>query len=182
MENSGHRTVRVAVFTHAGWISGLMHVPQDRTLLAEINEGGSFFRLTDASLPLEEYTRDFFAVLAREATMVIPLEVGDQYASRSVPDGITPRQIVCLLEEGTVLCNLDVLEGCRVSDHLLNHEGFITIREIHAPVMELPQGMIEPIPVAYLNSQRIIGVTESDAMKADPQVDDQETLSTFSEI
>lgn len=181
MSNTGHRAVRVAIFTHAGWINGLIHVAPDRTLLTEINEGGSFFRLTEVSLPLEEYTRDFFAILARETTMVIPMETGDQYGSPAVPNGTESREVVCLLQEGTMLCHLDVLEGCRVSDHLLNHEGFITIREIRAPMMELPPGTIEPIPIAYLNSQRIIGVTESDAMKADAPKE-EELATTFSEI
>jgi hypothetical protein len=93
---------------------------------------------------------------------------------------MVPHEIVCLLQEGTMLCILDVLEGCRVSDHLLNHEGFIAIREVRAPMMELPPGTIEPISIVYLNTQRIIGVTQTDAMKADAPV--EEPTALFSEI
>lgn len=179
MNDASHPTSRVAIYTHAGWITGLIHLHPGRTLLSEINEGGSFFRLTDVSLPLEEARRGFFAVLAREATMVLPLDAAELYAARTEPNGTMPHEVAILLQEGTMLGLIDVLEGCRVSDHLLNREGFLTVRDIRVPIMELPPGVIEPIPIGYLNSSRIIGLTETDAMRADAALD--EPASIFSE-
>lgn len=180
MQNVGQRTTNVAVYSRAGWITGTIHIGADQTLLGELNDGGSFFRLTGVQLPMEEGKRDFFAIHAREATIVLPLETSMQYSDREPPNETMRHEVSCLMQEGTILCSIDVLEGCRVSDYLLNHHGFIPIRESHMPVMELPTVVVEPIPIAYLNTSRIIGLAETDSMKADPPP--EESKSIFTEV
>lgn len=182
METMAHHTVRVAIYTRAGWISGTIHVAPDRSLLEEMNEGGSFFRLTDVSLPLEDSTREFFAMHSNAAVMVLPLDSRDQYAGGKAPERTVQREIVALLAEGTLLCKIDVPEGSRVSDYLLGQSGFFPIRESHMPMMETPPGLIEPIPIAFLNVSRIIGVTEASPMQADMQPGlEDDTDGIFSE-
>ncbi len=175
MQNTDLRTVLVAIYTPAGWIRGTMHIGADQALLREINDGGSFFRLTEAQLPFEEGTRDFFAIQVGAASIVLPLETGEQYATKDPPPETSRRQVVCLLPEGTLLCHLDVPLEDRISDYLLEKGGFIPIRECTVPVMELPADVIQPLPIAYLNMEKIIGITETDAMTADRAEDDFET-------
>ena len=165
MEQPNQRTIPVAIFSRAGWVTGLLHVAPHTELAHYLEGDDRFFRLTSVLLPAEESERAFFAMHADEALMLVPLESRDQYV---VPaEGSTRKDIACLLGEGTLFGALDVPPGERVSDHLMSRRGFIQVRRCRTPLMELPAGLAEPLEMIYLNTRKIIGVAESNPVEID---------------
>lgn len=165
MSQAEQRTTAVGVFTRAGWVTGLLHIAAERDLGWYLDGEDRFFRLTEVQLPAEQAQREFFAVFADEALLVLPLESAEQYIAAT--DGSTRRDVACLLAEGTLFGSLDVPPDARVSDYLMSGRRFIPIRRCRTPLMELPPEVAEPIEMIYLNSKKIIGVTESNPIEAE---------------
>jgi hypothetical protein len=165
MSQEEQRTTAVGIFTRAGWVTGQLHIAADRDLGWYLDGDDRFFRLTEVQLPAEEAPRDFFAMFAEEALLVLPLENAEQYVA--APDGSTRRDIACLLAEGTLFGSLDVPPDTRVSDYLMAGRRFIPIRRCRTPLMELPPEVSEPIEMIFLNSKKVIGVTESNPVEAE---------------
>lgn len=165
MSQADQRTTAVGIFTRAGWVTGLLHIAAERDLGWYLDGEDRFFRLTEVQLPAEAAPREFFAMYADEALMVLPLETAEQFVP--VPEGSTRRDIGCLLAEGTLFGSLDVQPETRVSDYLMSGERFIRIRRCRTPLFELPPEVVEPIEMVYLNSRKIIGVTESNPVEAE---------------
>ena len=167
MSQHEQRTTPVGIFTRAGWVTGLLHVAAARDLAWYLDRDERFFRLTDVQLPAEAAPREFFAMLADEAVMVLPLDTAEQYLP--APEGSTRRDVGCLLGEGTLFGSLDVPPDARVSDYLMGGQRFIPIRRARTPLFELPAGVAEPLEMVYLNSRKIIGVTETNPVEAEQQ-------------
>ena len=176
MEQANQRSTPVSIFTRAGWITGSLHIAPEPELARYIGGDDRYFRLTAVQLPAEEAEREFFAMHADEALLVVPLEVREQYIP--APEGTTPRNIACLLGEGTLFGTLDVPADARVSDYLMGRRGFIPVRRCRTPLMELPADLAEPLELIYLNTRKVIGVAESNPveMEVRPQA------ALFSEI
>lgn len=165
MSQPVQRTTSVGIFTRAGWVTGLLHISAERDLGWYLDGDDRFFRLTEVQLPAEGAPREFFAMYAEEALMVLPLENAEQFLP--APEGSTRKDIGCLLAEGTLFGSLDVPPGERVSDYLMSGKRFIPIRRCRTPLFELPPEVSEPIEMIYLNSKKIIGVTESNPVESD---------------
>ena len=165
MEQANQRSIAVSVFTRAGWITGSLHIAPETQLGSYLDGNDRFFRLTEVQLPSEEGEREFFAMHADEALMLVPLEVKEQYVQAA--EGSTRRDIACLLGEGTLFGALDVPPGARVSDYLMSRTGFIPVRRCRTPLMELPADLAEPLEMIYLNTRKIIGVTESNPIEVE---------------
>ncbi|MFA6958886.1 MAG: hypothetical protein WC538_23690 [Thermoanaerobaculia bacterium] len=165
MSHPEQRTTAVGIFTRAGWVTGQLHLAAERDLGWYLDGDDSFFRLTEVQLPAEAAPRDFFAVYADEALLVLPLDNAEQYIA--VPEGTSRRDIACLLAEGTMFGSLDVPLDTRVSDYLTSGRRFIPIRRCRTPLMELPPEVVEPIEMIFLNSKKVIGVTESNPVEAE---------------
>lgn len=165
MDQESQRSTSVSIFTRAGWVTGSVHFAAERDLGWYLAGEDRFFRLTNVQLPAEEGEREFFAMYADEALMVVPLEIKEQY--RPAPEGSKRRDIACLLGEGTLFGALDVPPDARVSDYLMSGQGFIPVRRCRTPLMELPVGIAEPIELIYLNTRKVIGVAESNPVEVE---------------
>ena len=163
MEQANQRSTSVSIFTRAGWITGSLHIAPETELARYLEGDDRFFRLTDVQLPSEEGQREFFAMHVDEALLLVPRDVAAQYVA--VPEGSTHRDIACLLGEGTLFGALDVPSGTRVSDYLMSRKGFIPVRRCRTPLIELPAELAEPLEMIYLNTHKIIGVTESNPVE-----------------
>lgn len=175
MEQANQRSIAVSIFSRAGWITGSLHIAPETELARYLDGDDRFFRLTGVQLPSEESEREFFAMHADEALMLVPLEVKDQYVPPA--EGSTRRDIACLLGEGTLFGALDVPPGARVSDYLMSRRGFIPVRRCRTPLMELPADLAEPLEMIYLNTRKIIGVTESNPV----EIESRPQAAPFSE-
>ena len=69
------------------------------------------------------------------------------------------RRVSCLLPNGAVAGDLRVRDAVRVSDYLMQHEGFIVLRQCYFAGQE-PGAPAEPI--VLVDSGGLIGVTETD--------------------
>lgn len=165
MSQAEQRTTPVGIFTRAGWVTGQLHVASQRDLGWYLDGDDRFFRLTEVQLPAEHGLREFFAMYADEALLVLPLDNAEQYIVP--PEGSTRRDVACLLAEGTLFGSLDVPPETRVSDYLMSGRRFIPIRRCRTPLMELPPEVVEPIEMIFLNSKKVIGVTESNPVEAE---------------
>lgn len=165
MSQAEQRTTAVGIFTRAGWVTGQLHIAAERDLGWYLDGDDRCFRLTEVQLPAEPGLREFFALYADEAVLVLPLETAEQVLA--APDGSTRRDIACLLAEGTLFGSLDVPPDARVSDYLMSGRRFIPIRRCRTPLMELPPETSEPIELIFLNSKKIIGVTESNPVEVE---------------
>lgn len=163
MSQEDQRTMAVGVFTRAGWVTGLLHIAAERDLAWYLDGDDRYFRLTDVQLPAEQARREFFAIYADEALMVLPLETAEQFLP--APEGSKRRDIACLLAEGTLFGALDVPPDARVSDYLMSGRRFIPVRRCRTPLLELPPEVAEPIEMIYLNSKKVIGVAESNPVE-----------------
>ncbi|MBI2213173.1 MAG: hypothetical protein HYU52_05960 [Acidobacteria bacterium] len=164
MSEAAQRTTSVGIFTRAGWVTGMLHIAAGRDLGWYLDGDDRFFRLTEVQLPAEAAPREFFAMYADEALMVVPFETGEQFVP--VTEGAKRKDIGCLLAEGTLFGSLDVPPDARVSDYLMSGKRFIPIRRCRTPLFELPPELAEPIEMIYLNSKKIIGVTESNPIES----------------
>lgn len=176
MDQANQHSIPVSIFTRAGWITGSLHIAPATELASYLDGDDRFFRLTAVQLPSEEGEREFFAMHADEALMIVPLEVREQFVPPA--EGSTRRDIACLLGEGTLFGAFDLPPGARVSDYLMSRKGFIPVRRCRTPLMELPPELAEPLEMIYLNSRKIIGVTESNPIEM--EVRPQSAL--FSEV
>ncbi|MBI2213174.1 MAG: hypothetical protein HYU52_05965 [Acidobacteria bacterium] len=161
MQHNRNRTVPVAIRSVAGWVTGRLHFEAETSMLRHLNESGAFFRLTDVMLPGEKRLRDFFAIHAREAAFVVPLSCEEEKHASEYAAESRRHEVACLLPEGPLFCSFDVLAGIRVSDYLMNHTQFIPVRRCWTPFRELPGTLSEPIEFGFLNSSRIVGVSEA---------------------
>jgi hypothetical protein len=167
MSGAEQRTTQVGIFTRAGWVTGALHVAAGESLAAFLDGSERLFRLTDVQLPAEAAPREFFAMYAEEALMVLPLERSEQYLP--APAGSLRRDVGCLLAEGTLFGALDVPPGARVSDYLTSERRFLPVRRARTPLFELPADVAEPLEMIYVNARRIIGVTETNPVDAEQQ-------------
>jgi len=165
MSQAEQRTTTVGIFTRAGWVTGQLHIAAERDLGWYLDGDDRFFRLTEVQLPAEAAPREFFAMYADEALLVLPLDNAEQYVA--APEGSTRRDIACLLAEGTLFGSLDVPPDARVSDYLMSGRRFIPIRRCRTPLMELPAEIAEPIEILFPHTTKVIGVPESNPVGAE---------------
>ncbi len=182
MADAGPQRAAVAIYTQAGWITGHLYLEDCQTLLIHLNHAGTFFSLTNVVLPLEDETRDFFAVHSSEATIVLPLDNAGFEGADEAGAETKAHAIACLMPGGTLYCTLDIFSGHRVSDHLMLNPGFIPIRNVTIPILQLPASIDQPIKLAYLNTSGIIGVTEANVIPDSTEQSDEDDRDSFTEM
>lgn len=154
------RSISVAVYTSAGWVSGSVSAPPLQGLIDFLNQSKGFVKLTGVTLP-SGAALPFFALQRKAAVVVVPL-TEDEKPGRTVVGATSPRLVSILLDSGALTGVIDVVSNLRVSDYLMQHTDFIGLRdcEMHVAAPGVAPGAI---PYAIVNAERIIGASEDAA-------------------
>ncbi len=149
------RQISARLLTQAGWMIGTFHVPVASSFLDHLNHAGAFFKLTNVTIGSTNDPVEFFALRRAEVTLVIPESSEDEL--KLGDSGENTKSVSCWLPTGEVVGSLQLQPGVRVSDHLLHHEGFTTLRDcvgrdLHAAV--------NAATVVFVNAGRVLGVVD----------------------
>ena len=155
MTDQPTRQIDVTVFTPTGWLRGALALPKEQSILAHFEEKVPFFKLTGVSLPMEGVPVPFLALRRDAALIVVP-----EASVRPHTGGETSeRPVTCLLSQGVVSGNIDVLVQDRLSDYLLSHDGFLTVRD--ATIRTQGEDHVRgPFGMVILNAKSVVGVAE----------------------
>ena len=152
---------KLGILSRAGWMTGTLHVPRLRLLSDAIDTAGDFLRLSDVTLPNQLGKVPFFALHRRAATFVVPMDDVKGYDINAITAAKNHFEVSCLFEQGAALVGeLEILVGLRVSDYL-THRGLMPVRRcrLHG-VADLPEEAKVAFPLALVNREAIIGVSE----------------------
>lgn len=156
------RGIDCRILTFAGWVRGKLHVPVKANLVDYLNRGEALFRVTEAVLPEQTVTHRFFALERSAVIAVIPVDPSEQ-PPPVAPGSTRDHDTSWLLPNGSVVQGtLHLLQGVRVSDHLMHRIGFVVLRRATL-FQKLGDGTasVEPeIPWLALQSNRAVGATE----------------------
>lgn len=149
------RQFDVTVFTPTGWLRGALALPKEQALLAHFEEQVPFFKLTGVSLPDDGVPVPFLA-LRRDAALIVVPETN----VRPPTGGETSRRpVTCLLSQGVVSGNIDVLVQDRLSDFLFSHRGFVSV--VDATIRTAGEDKVRgPYDLVILNAASVVGVAE----------------------
>jgi hypothetical protein len=157
------RSVPCRVFTFAGWVTGTMHPPARAHLIDFLNRSDAILRVTDATVPGQSEVHPFFALARNAIIAVLVVDPRERLgAAREGPPPVVHRTS-WLLPSGLVIDgSLELLEGVRISDHLMHRLGFIALHDctFFAPD---ESGAIRAEPGVReiaLQTSRAIGVSE----------------------
>lgn len=138
-----------------GWAIGTFHVPRDKGFEAFLNEAGPFYKLTNVTMPNHLETIDFFALRADEVAIVVPLVEEAKLALE--PAGPRVHMVACWLHTGELVGTLAVDSELRVSDYLMQHRGFATLRNCAG---RDKHAVVNGSAVAFVNARWVLGVVE----------------------
>lgn len=157
------RAVRCRIFTSAGWIEGALHVPVRVQLIEFLNHSGRIYRLTDVALPGITNRERFFALERSAAIAVVPDDAEELLGARVLGEQQAHR-VVWLMASGTVFDGtIDILQGVRVSDHLIHNDDFVVLRDVTIFVRRASSTSVEPgIRAVALQPNSAVGCSEID--------------------
>lgn len=155
------RKVSARIFTEVGWITGTFHCSLRQSLVEFLNAQQSFYRITDVRLPGAEQPMPFFALQRRRVILVSPGETEENLEKSLAAESID-YQVSCVLADGVVAGRLRTAARLRLSDHLVNHNGFFVLRDCVLRGRGHSQGAAKRLPVAVVNDRAVIGVSEDD--------------------
>jgi hypothetical protein len=156
----GQREVSLRLLTTAGEVRGTAHLGAAERLIDFINRPDPAWRLTQASVEGSKVVHAFFAIERASVLAVIPR--APDALEQEAPAGGTPHSITCLIARGVEIeGTLSLRENVRVSDHLMRHEGFISLCDCTLFTTSNRTTQTEPaIPAVAVQAKRIVGVAE----------------------
>ena len=134
-------------------------LPAMRIFSEYLNHPHDFFKLKDVVLPGLDKQIPFFA-LQRDSVMLILVEPGEGILSAA--DRRRPADISCAFNGGVISGTLNLPQGVRVSDFLLQKQNFFHLTNC-SMFMRAAGGKSEvshDLPVVVVNTRRVIGVSE----------------------
>lgn len=156
------RPVTANVLGPLGWMHCTFHVPPMQSLVDFLGPGIQIVKCTRVRIALERETMPFLA-LRRESISVVEPTLGDELVESPGSVGnTTNRDVACLLPEGKLRGELEVLVNVRVSDFLRQQASLIVMRRC----LLIPYGQsaessqARKVPIAVVNMSRAIGVSE----------------------
>ena len=155
------RKVPIELLAAMGWVSGVLHVPLQQTLVEFLSMAPKLVKLTRVRLPLEPEPRPFVA-LQREAIALVAPSLDSAVAPDMDRRFSAERSVACLLASGVLRGYLGVLLNMRLSDHLQQHGPLIVLRHC----LLTPYGHTAKSPGArsfgtvIVNLNAVLGVSE----------------------
>ena len=156
--------VTVIVLTSSGYISGTVHLLAVKNLRTLLNVQDEILKLTDAILPGSPQVHPFLALRKGSALLIVPKSDPELFKPEPSVRKRAQRLVSCLLQLGSIRGYIEIPENIRTSDFLLRSPGFIEFRDCFlGPNPQLgPEEMNgDPLPVVYVNSRSMVGVTEA---------------------
>jgi hypothetical protein len=140
----------------ARWLRGTFHVPKLHCFDDHLQKPIPFLLLTDVSLGGDRVL-PFLALRRSFVDVVVPL-CPLAKLQIDVPMGAEWRAVECWLQEAVVVGELALMPGVRVSDFMIHHDGFLTLRR--AVVTPAPPGLDELVQCVLVNGREVTAVTE----------------------
>ena len=156
--------VTIIALTSSGYLSGTVHLLAMKNLRTLLNAQDEILKLTDAVLPGSKQVEPFLALRKGSALLIVPKADPELFKPEPSAWQKSQRLVTCLLDLGSIRGYIEVPENIRTSDFLLRSPGFIEFRECFlGPNSHLEATEItgEPLPLVYVNSRRMVGVTEA---------------------
>jgi hypothetical protein len=150
------RQIEAWILAGTRWLRGTFHVPRLHSFDDHLAKPRPFLLLTGVSLGGDR-TLPFLALRRSFVSAVIPL-CPEPLLQLSPRLGAEARAVECWLENAVAVGELMVMPGVRVSDFMIHHDGFITLRR--AVVTPAPPGQEELVPCVLVNNRSVVAVTE----------------------
>ena len=157
------RLIPASILTPSGWMTGRFHVGLETPFLESVNMMSDFIKLTHVRLPDGSGPLPFLALQRDAAHLLIPDAVEDNLHLTQCSRETEPRRVTCLLAQGSVSGELALVPDARVSDYLLNCEGFFVLRNATGDVwkpLSSPAIGGDALPAVLVNAGAVIGVAE----------------------
>ena len=155
------RVVHVDILSSLGWLSAKVHVGEVNYFLDAINTIPYFLRLSE--VVFEDGRKLPFLGLQRHGThIIIPHESLDLVA-RANPAERVVKRVACLLRLGNIEGDLRLLPDIRVSDYMAKCSSYFALYQTTGDIWkdgERSDNRFADAPVALINSEIIIGITE----------------------
>jgi hypothetical protein len=150
------RQIEAWILAGSRWIRGTFHVPRLHCFDDHLQKPRPFLLLTEVSLGGDRILR-FLALRRSFVSIVIPL-VAEPLLQIDIPPGSEPRRVECWMPEGVVVGELSMAPKLRVSDFMIHHDGFYTLRR--AVVTPAPPGHDEFFACVLVNGREVVATTE----------------------
>jgi hypothetical protein len=159
------RTINARVLTNAGWLSGSFVIPQTALFLEYFKRPADFDILTNVSSEdIIEPTPFFMLNRTYVTLLVVDGSEGNIFQTYSSETMVT-KEIFCLLPVGILQGTIRILRNTRVSDFFFTRQGFIAVTDclLRTSVRRQEEDHEERIPLILLNTQHVLGVSDSRA-------------------
>ena len=153
---------KLAILSGGGWITGTLRVAKMPVLIDAIEGIGEFLRLSEVRLPNTPAPIPFFALHRSSVMYIVPLDDPQRAETTPFTKPTLIHEVSCLFDQGVLSGTLEILTGMRVSDYLVQRAGFMPVRGCtwHGAAAT---GAPATFPLALVNRQRVVGVSESSA-------------------
>ena len=152
---------RIGILTTAGWLTCVLRVPKLRTLSDHLDSLGEFLRLTDVHFVGSQNAIPFLLLHKTSIFFCTPTETSPTDAPKATGVSST-HQVNLLFDIGTMQGTLETLKNVRISDALMNKNGFLTLRNAQFRVNRGPADN-KDFPLVLVNRDRIVGLIEEGA-------------------
>jgi hypothetical protein len=154
------RQIEAWVLAGTRWLKGTFHLPKLHTFDDHLRKPRPFYLLTAVTLGGDRIL-PFLAVRRSFVSIVVPTCI-ESDLQIDVPTGTRPRAVECWLNGAVVVGELAIPPNVRVSDFVVNHDGFLTLR--NSVVTPTPPGLDEFVRVALVNVREVVATTEEKTM------------------
>lgn len=153
------RQIDAWILAGSRWVRGRFHVPRLHSFCEHLQKPRPFLLLTEVSLGGDRIL-PFLALRRSLVSVVVPL-CPEPLLQIDLRAGAEPRAVECWLQEAVVVGELALMPNVRISDFMIHHDGFLTVRR--AVVTPPPPGREELVPCALVNGDQVVAVTEERA-------------------
>ncbi|MGB8930661.1 MAG: hypothetical protein WCC48_05360 [Anaeromyxobacteraceae bacterium] len=150
------RQIEAWILAGSRWLRGTFHVPRLHAFCEHLQKPRPFLVITDVSHGGDR-TLPFLALRRSLVELIVPL-APEPLLQLHVSAGAESRPVECWLQDAVVVGELALMPGVRISDFMLHHDGFFTLR--HAVVTPAPPGTEELVPCVIVNGREVVAVTE----------------------
>jgi len=156
------RIVPVDILCQRGWLSAKTRVGETNYFLDVINAVPHFIRLSDVIFE-DGKTLPFLGLQRQAIDLMIPREAENQILRENPAEKIRT-EVLCLFKEASVQGELKLLPEIRMSDYMSKCSGFFALHKTSSDIWKsqdkIKSDYFSQTPIALVNAQSIIGITE----------------------
>lgn len=155
------RIVPVHILSSLGWLSAKVHVGEVNFFLDALNSIPYFLRLSE--VVFENGRKLPFFGLQRHGTHIVIPHDDLELVARANPAEREVKRVGCLLTSGNIEGDLRLLPEVRVSDYMAKCSSYFPLFQTTGSIWkeeDRPRKRFADAPVALINSEAIVGITE----------------------